>query len=203
MRISDWSSDVCSSDLRGPHRPRSRHRPADRAAPRGRRQPLAPPLPARPCGHRGPVHGAVAGRLRVLDPVHRALPHDRADPAHELHAADPAAERRRRPRLGAAGELLHLRFGGHALMNATQSNLPAYLPEGLQIPTPESDSLSAPYWNGLKESVLMVERCKACSGCQWGTEWIGHGCRSFAMGWEKVGGGRRHSRWWRLWNRVD
>src|SRR3546814_14165198 len=35
MRISDWSSDVCSSDLGQGRRPICRHRPAGRASQRG------------------------------------------------------------------------------------------------------------------------------------------------------------------------
>ena len=83
-------------------------------------------------------------------------------------------------------------------MNATQS----YLPEGLPIPTPETDGLSAPYWNGLKDGVLMVQRCKSCSGWQWGPEWICHRCLSFDMGWEKVEPRGRIFSWERVWHPV-
>ena len=83
-------------------------------------------------------------------------------------------------------------------MNATSF----YLPEGLPIPTPEADGLSAPYWNGLKEDVLMVQRCKGCGGWQWGPEWICHRCHSFDMGWEAVEGRGRIFSWERVWHPV-
>src|SRR3546814_6685205 len=98
------------------------------------------------------LHARTGAADRGVPPAPRRVDHPGAE-GRRVHG-------HRRPD-GDAGELLHLRFGGHALMNATQSNLPAYLPEGLPIPTPESDSLSAPYWNGLKESVLMVQRCRS------------------------------------------
>src|SRR3546814_16914862 len=41
MRISDWSSDVCSSDLRG--RRRERHAPPSPVLPRGRHRGVPPP----------------------------------------------------------------------------------------------------------------------------------------------------------------
>ena len=83
-------------------------------------------------------------------------------------------------------------------MNATQS----YLPEGLPIPTPETDGLSAPYWNGLKEGVLTIQRCTSCGGWQWGPEWICHRCLSFDMGWEKVEPRGRIFSWERVWHPV-
>lgn len=83
-------------------------------------------------------------------------------------------------------------------MNATRS----YLPEGLPIPTPETDGLSAPYWNGLKEGVLMLQRCRSCGGWQWGPEWICHRCLSFDMGWEKVEPRGRIFSWERVWHPV-
>src|SRR3546814_16524107 len=48
----------------------------------------------------------------------------------------------------------------------------------------------------------MVQRCKACSGWQWGPEWICHRCRSFDMGREKVEGRGRIFSWERVWNPV-
>lgn len=83
-------------------------------------------------------------------------------------------------------------------MNATQS----YLPEGLPIPTPETDGLSAPYWNGLKDGVLTIQRCKSCGGWQWGPEWICHRCLSFDMGWETVEPRGRIFSWERVWHPV-
>jgi uncharacterized OB-fold protein len=60
-----------------------------------------------------------------------------------------------------------------------------YFPEGLAIPVPEIDGLSAPFWNGLIREKLLLQRCKSCSEWQWGPEWICHHCHSFDIGWEE------------------
>src|SRR3546814_1395052 len=80
MRISDWSSDVCSSDLRrtlrqggaeagecGPSRGRERPRRVGRGAAGRRSARLRPPLPRPPAatGGRPPALGG-AGRSRAV-----------------------------------------------------------------------------------------------------------------------------------------
>jgi uncharacterized OB-fold protein len=60
------------------------------------------------------------------------------------------------------------------------------LPEGLPIPAPETDGLSAPYWEGLARGCLLVQRCRSCGCWQWGPEWICHACLSLEMAWEEV-----------------
>lgn len=54
----------------------------------------------------------------------------------------------------------------------------AYLARGL--PTPQPNALDAPYWDGLREERLLLQRCCACRRFQWGPEWICHRC----LGWE-------------------
>ncbi len=44
----------------------------------------------------------------------------------------------------------------------TTPSTTAYLPEGLPIPVPEPDGLAAPYWAGLREERLLVQRCTHC-----------------------------------------
>jgi uncharacterized OB-fold protein len=51
-----------------------------------------------------------------------------------------------------------------------------YLNPGLAQPA--SVPLDEPYWTGLREEVLRVQRCNACQGWQWGPEWICHHCHS-------------------------
>ncbi len=77
-----------------------------------------------------------------------------------------------------------------------------YLPDGLPIPTPESDGLSAPYWNGLRREELIVQRCKDCQTWVWGPEWICHNCHSFDLDWETVEGKGRIYSWERVWHPV-
>jgi len=77
-----------------------------------------------------------------------------------------------------------------------------YLPEGLAIPVPENDGLSAPYWEGLQRGELMAQRCKDCGTWVWGPEWICHSCHSFDLEWQKVEGKGRIYSWERPWHPV-
>ena len=61
-----------------------------------------------------------------------------------------------------------------------------YLNSGLPKPIASPDGLDAPYWQGLQENKLMIQRCSACQRWQWGPEWICHGCHSFDIAYEEV-----------------
>lgn len=77
-----------------------------------------------------------------------------------------------------------------------------HLPPGLPIPVPEADGLSAPYWSGLREGVLRVQRCDGCGRVQWGPEWICHYCHSFNLGWREIAPRGRIYSWERAWHPV-
>jgi len=77
-----------------------------------------------------------------------------------------------------------------------------YLPDGLPIPVPDPDGLSAPYWEGLKEDRIRVQRCNACKTWQWGPEWICHRCHAQDLGWEAVTGEGVIYSWERAWHPV-
>ena len=77
-----------------------------------------------------------------------------------------------------------------------------YLPAGMPAPVAEPDGLSAPYWQGTRREVLMVQRCKACDGWQWGPEWICHHCLSDDLGWREIAGRGRIYSWERCWHPV-
>jgi uncharacterized OB-fold protein len=77
-----------------------------------------------------------------------------------------------------------------------------YLPEGLSIPVPEPDGLSAPYWQALRDGVLKVQRCRACRTWQWGPEWLCHRCLSFEMDWVDISPRGRIYSWERCWHPV-
>ncbi|MBK8739161.1 MAG: OB-fold domain-containing protein [Betaproteobacteria bacterium] len=62
----------------------------------------------------------------------------------------------------------------------------SYLPAGLPIPVPESDGLSAPFWDGLKQEIVRVQICGQCNTWQWGPEWLCHRCHSLDMRWQEV-----------------
>jgi uncharacterized OB-fold protein len=78
----------------------------------------------------------------------------------------------------------------------------SYLPEGLPIPIADADGLSTPYWEGLKEGRIRVQRCNACRGWQWGPEWICHRCHTDDIGWEEVPGKGVIYSWERPWHPV-
>ena len=82
------------------------------------------------------------------------------------------------------------------------NNNTSYLPEGLPSPMPARDGLDAPYWQGLTENRLMVQRCNNCQQWQWGPEWICHACQSFDMGWSEVESKGLIYSWERVWHPV-
>jgi len=46
--------------------------------------------------------------------------------------------------------------------------------------------LDEPFWTGLRDERLMIQRCENCRGWQWGPEWVCHRCQSFEIGYEQV-----------------
>ena len=61
-----------------------------------------------------------------------------------------------------------------------------YLPEGLPRPSPAPDGLDTPFWEGLRQEDLRLQRCQDCGGWQWGPEWICHRCLSDNVGYESL-----------------
>ena len=62
----------------------------------------------------------------------------------------------------------------------------SYLADGLPAPVPARDGLDAPYWQGLADEKLMLQRCQSCERWQWGPEWVCHRCRSFDLTFEET-----------------
>ncbi|WP_326522873.1 Zn-ribbon domain-containing OB-fold protein [Sphingomonas sp.] len=77
-----------------------------------------------------------------------------------------------------------------------------YLSAPLGQPVAERDGLSAPFWAGLREERLRVQRCETCGTCQWGPEWICHACHGFDIGWTDVAPRGRIFSWTRVWHPV-
>ena len=75
-----------------------------------------------------------------------------------------------------------------------------YLPPGLPIPVPEPDGLSAPYWAGLREGLLLVQRCGGCGTWQFGPEWLCHRCHRFDPDWVEVAPRGLIYSWERVWH---
>lgn len=70
------------------------------------------------------------------------------------------------------------------------------------MPVPAPDNLEKPYWDGVKNHELWVQRCNACKTWQWGPEWICHNCLSFDVGWEQADQKGRIYSWERAWYPV-
>ncbi len=62
----------------------------------------------------------------------------------------------------------------------------SYLPEGMPAPTSSRDGLDTEHWQGLQNERLLIQRCTACSGWQWGPEFVCHRCHSFDLAFEEV-----------------
>ncbi|MFQ3459312.1 OB-fold domain-containing protein [Bradyrhizobium sp. UFLA01-814] len=75
-----------------------------------------------------------------------------------------------------------------------------YLAVGLPIPVGEPDGLSTPYWMGLRENRLLVQRCDRCCTWQFGPEWICHNCHSLDLTWTDVEPTGRIYSWERVWH---
>ena len=75
-----------------------------------------------------------------------------------------------------------------------------YLPAGLPIPVAEPDGLSAPYWEGLQQGRLLVQRCSHCHTFQFGPEWLCHRCHAFDPHWTEIEPRGRIFSWERVWH---
>lgn len=74
-----------------------------------------------------------------------------------------------------------------------------YLPDGLPSPVAEPDGLSLQFWNGLRGSRLMIQRCAHCATWIFAPEWICHSCHSFDLEWQEVEPRGRIFSWERVW----
>ena len=66
------------------------------------------------------------------------------------------------------------------------SNTDSYLLPGLAAPVASRDGLDTPFWDGLREERLVLQRCGGCGTFQWGPEWVCHRCRSFELTFEET-----------------
>lgn len=77
-----------------------------------------------------------------------------------------------------------------------------YLPPGLPPPVLDPDGLSRPFWDGLRDERLRVQRCSHCATWQFGPEWVCHHCLSFDPPWVEVAPRGRLFSWERVWHPV-
>jgi uncharacterized OB-fold protein len=78
----------------------------------------------------------------------------------------------------------------------------AYLPPGLPIPIPERNRLSAPYWEGLREGVLKVQRNPRTGAWQFPPQWIAYDDHGFELDWVAVAPRGVIYSWTRVWHPV-
>jgi uncharacterized protein len=78
----------------------------------------------------------------------------------------------------------------------------SYLPPGLPIPVPERNGLSAPYWAGLRQGVLKVQRNPRTGAWQWPAQWIAYDDQGFDLEWVEVAPRGRIYSWTRVWHPV-
>jgi len=81
------------------------------------------------------------------------------------------------------------------------TDLPTYLPSGLPAPLDE-EGVAAPFWQGLQQGVLRVQRCASCATWQFGGEWLCHACHAFDPAWVEVAPEGRLYSWERVWHPV-
>ncbi|HEY5645596.1 MAG TPA: OB-fold domain-containing protein [Pseudomonadales bacterium] len=77
-----------------------------------------------------------------------------------------------------------------------------YLASGLPQPVPAPDGLDAPFWEGLREEKILLQRCRSCRRFQWGPEWICHRCHSDDLAFEPVAGEGCIYSYERVWHPV-
>jgi uncharacterized protein len=78
----------------------------------------------------------------------------------------------------------------------------SYLPPGLPIPVPERNGLSAPFWEGLKEERIRVQRNPATGLFQFPPQWIAYDTQTFDLEWVDVSPRGRIYSWTRVWHPV-
>ncbi len=77
-----------------------------------------------------------------------------------------------------------------------------YLPSGLPIPVPERNGLSAPFWEGLRENRIRVQRNPRTGVYQFPPQWMCHDDQSFDVEWAEVEPRGVIYSWTRVWHPV-
>jgi len=67
--------------------------------------------------------------------------------------------------------------------------------EALAKPLPQPDRDSEPFWRGLREGELRVQRCRGCGALRWPPRAICNRCRGFDCEWLALSGRGRVTSW--------
>jgi uncharacterized protein len=78
----------------------------------------------------------------------------------------------------------------------------SYLPPGLPIPVPEPNGLSKPFWDGLRNETIMVQRNARTKVYQFPPQWICHDTQTFDVEWVSTESRGVIYSWTRVWHPV-
>ena len=78
----------------------------------------------------------------------------------------------------------------------------SYLPAGLPIPVPEPSGLSKPFWDGLRNDTIMVQRNARTGVYQFPPQWICHDTQTFDVEWVATAPKGVIYSWTRVWHPV-
>ena len=78
----------------------------------------------------------------------------------------------------------------------------SYLPPGLPIPVPEANGLSKPFWDGLRNETIMVQRNPRTGVYQFPPQWICHDTQTFDVEWVATEPKGVIYSWTRVWHPV-
>jgi uncharacterized OB-fold protein len=77
-----------------------------------------------------------------------------------------------------------------------------YLPTGLPIPVAEPSGLSKPFWDGLRNETIMVQRNARTGVYQFPPQWICHDTQTFDVEWVATEPKGVIYSWTRVWHPV-
>jgi uncharacterized OB-fold protein len=78
----------------------------------------------------------------------------------------------------------------------------SYLPPGLPIPVAEPSGLSKPFWDGLRNETIMVQRNARTGVYQFPPQWICHDTQTFDVEWVATEPKGVIYSWTRVWHPV-
>ena len=78
----------------------------------------------------------------------------------------------------------------------------SYLPSGLPIPVAEPSGLSKPFWDGLRNETIMVQRNARTGVYQFPPQWICHDTQTFDVEWVATEPKGVIYSWTRVWHPV-
>jgi uncharacterized OB-fold protein len=81
-------------------------------------------------------------------------------------------------------------------------NAPYFSP-GLPIPVPDRQGPASPFWQGLVDNRLRIQKCRHCQSWQWGPEYICARCHAFDLDWVDIEPKGRIYSWTRIWQAAQ